>query len=268
MKILLVCWYFPPANTIAAVRLGRLAEYMLRNGHDVRVVSARNIPFPATLEINIPVDKVVYAPWVDLDALPRGIARLVSRLQGGSSVSAPAPRDPSQETPIEQPANRPNRLWRALKKISAAYTDIVGWPDRQIGWLPAAFFAGRKVLKAYRPDFVLASGPPFTTLLIGLFLSKSIGIPLIAELRDRWSDDPYYPPAKWRLTLNRWAENTILRRANGIVTVSEPWAASYRRRFGKPTVVVYNGYDAAVLDRIEREGNEGESEDRAGIEIG
>ena len=28
-----------------------------------------------------------------------------------------------------------------------------------------------------------------------------------------------------------------------MVTVSEPWAETYRRRYGKPTIVVYNGYD-------------------------
>ena len=35
MKILIVSWYFPPANTIAAVRLRSMARAFLHDGHDV-----------------------------------------------------------------------------------------------------------------------------------------------------------------------------------------------------------------------------------------
>ena len=37
MKILIVSWFFPPANTIGAVRLGNLAGYLEKQGHDMSV---------------------------------------------------------------------------------------------------------------------------------------------------------------------------------------------------------------------------------------
>jgi hypothetical protein len=56
LKILLLAWYFPPSNTIAAVRLGKLAKYLTRSGHEVRVLTARDQPYAATLPVEIPED--------------------------------------------------------------------------------------------------------------------------------------------------------------------------------------------------------------------
>src|SRR3546814_5085194 len=61
----------------------------------------------------------------------------------------------------------------------------------------------------------------------------------------RWSDDPYYPPPWWRRRLEHWTEARIVRHAAGLTTVSEPWAETYRARYGKPVAVIYNGYDPA-----------------------
>jgi hypothetical protein len=35
MKILILSWYFPPANDIAALRIGKLAEHLRDAGDDV-----------------------------------------------------------------------------------------------------------------------------------------------------------------------------------------------------------------------------------------
>jgi hypothetical protein len=39
MKILIIGFWFPPANVIGAIRLGKLARYLDRHGHDVRVLT-------------------------------------------------------------------------------------------------------------------------------------------------------------------------------------------------------------------------------------
>ena len=43
--------------------------------------------------------------------------------------------------------------------------------------------------------------------------------------------------------LDRYAERRLVSSAAAVVTVSEPWANTYREAYGKPTVVIYNGYD-------------------------
>lgn len=251
MNVLLVCWYFPPANTIAGVRLGRLAEYLLRAGHDVRIVSARDIPFPPTLQFEIPLSKIAYAPWIDIYSLPRTVARWLGK-RGHRAAVTDAVQAGTAKAGNESPkVARPSLMRRQLRKVGSLYASVFGWPDPQIGWLPGAVGAGRRLVRSFQPDLVFASAPPFTTLLIGARLSKALGVPLVVEMRDRWSDDPYYPPGRWHQWLNSRTERKILSRARALVTVSEPWAATYRRNFQKPTAVVYNGYDPKILDRVD-----------------
>jgi imidazolonepropionase-like amidohydrolase len=40
MRILIVTWFFPPANTMGALRVGKFADFLVRQGHEVRVVTA------------------------------------------------------------------------------------------------------------------------------------------------------------------------------------------------------------------------------------
>ena len=63
VKILLISWYFPPSRTIAAVRLGKLAHYLLAQGHDVRVLTPRDPPLPQDLTFDFPAERVVRSAW-------------------------------------------------------------------------------------------------------------------------------------------------------------------------------------------------------------
>src|SRR3546814_12004659 len=56
---------------------------------------------------------------------------------------------------------------------------------------------------------------------------------------------PYTTLFRSRRRLEHWPEARIVRHAAGLTTVSEPWAETYRARYGKPVAVIYNGYDPA-----------------------
>ena len=245
MKILLVTWYFPPSNTIGAVRLGGLAGYLRSRGHDLRVITCKDPPYRQTLSHDFPQEIVSRAKWLDINALPSSIAARFKGAARGSSESAPAP--------LSQPASssQPSLGRRIRSFLSATYMTLLNWPDKWIGWLPYGLAAGRRTLKDWTPDLVFASGPPFTTLLIGARLARRARAPLVLEFRDRWWDDPYYPPPAWLRAFNRFVERRLVAGAAGLSTVSEPWAETYRARYGKPTIVVYNGYDAEILAKVE-----------------
>lgn len=65
MRILLISYYFPPYNTIGAVRVGKTARYLTARGHAVRVVTADKQSWkgllPTTLPLEIPEAHVIYA---------------------------------------------------------------------------------------------------------------------------------------------------------------------------------------------------------------
>lgn len=256
MKILLVSWFFPPANTIGAVRIGNLAKFLHNQGHDVRVIAGTGLPYPQTLNLDLPKDRIAYARWADVNAPARWFTRIIKNLllRGEKSATPPLPRALDKPESAQE-SSQSNSL---VARLNRAYQSIFNWPDSRIGWLPFALLAGRRALSKWRPEAVLASGPPFTTLLVGYGLSRLYRLPLVVEFRDRWSDDPYYPPPDWRLRIDRFAERIIVRRAIALTTVSEPWAEAYREKYGKPVAVIYNGFDEAVARHASSPGHRGE----------
>lgn len=250
MKVLFVCWYFPPSNTIAAVRLGKFAKYLEKAGNDVRVLTARDQPYAPTLPVEIPTEHIIRTDWWDVNDIPTTLRRILLRHRRGQCVGgsvAAAPDGCLHPVPVARQGPKPpeKRQSRYGGRLSAMYQRVVNIPDGQIGWVPMARRAGRELLRSWKPDVIFASGPPFSALLVGQGLSSASGIPLVEELRDRWCDDPYYPPSPWRQHVERWLEGRVLGQASALTTVSHPWAESYRAKYGKPVAVIYNGYDPA-----------------------
>ena len=130
---------------------------------------------------------------------------------------------------------RARRGARMLRGASTLYMNALNWPDARVGWLPYAWGAGRRLLGGWRPDLVYASSPPPTCLVVGKLLAAHCGVPWIAEFRDRWSDDPYYPKPSWRQAVEARLERRIVGSAQAIVTVSQPWAERYAGAYGKPS---------------------------------
>ena len=239
MKILLVTWYFPPINDVAAIRTGAMAQYFRKQGHDVFVLTASRVG-DASLVVPVAPDKIRRARWFDVDVL-----RVRSEFD-----AILAPKAASQAVAPEA-----SKTWLARFRAwsSDAYTQIAHLPDRQVGWFFFAMAAGRELAKGQKFDLIYASGPPFTTHRIARALSRELGVPWIAEYRDAWSRYFYVPRPGWRQALDERIENATIRSAAAIVAVTPPWADYYRERFGKPVAVVFNGFDAQGVGAAESE---------------
>lgn len=233
MKILLVSWHFPPANAIGAVRVGKLAKFLVRRRHDVRVLAGRNNAVAQSLPLEIPEQFVTYTGLIDVNRPLHVLQNTFRRLTKTHASSGRA--DGQDRGGISS--------W--LRSASDFYVNLVNQPDRYVGWLPAALVAARRGIfsRGWRPDIIIASGPPFTAFLVARALARKLHVPWLAELRDRWSDDPYNEYPDWKIRRVARLERRVLETAGGIITVSEPWADFYRAKFGKPVAVVYNGFD-------------------------
>ena len=121
-------------------------------------------------------------------------------------------------------------------------------PDARIGWVPYAVAAARKLHAATPFDALFTTGPPHSTHLAGWWLSKKLGLPWVADLRDPWTDIYYYhdlPRTALAQRLDERMERAILRRAAARVTVGPSLAAHYEAKSGLPVTVIPNGFDAA-----------------------
>ena len=245
MKILLVTRFFPPVNRIAAIRTGKMAEYFMSAGHDVRVVTMADDDSDRSLPCALGADRVIVTPFLDIDRWinPKSWIRR---------------RDRRPKTP--KPAAAASGLLplpSLAQPLASAYRDMILYPDQYIGWTRHLLPELRRQRDEWRPDVVVASGPPFSSFLAVSKIFGRSGIPWVAELRDRWVDDPYARAPRWRVRYDQALERAVLRTAAGIVTVSDPWTQFYERKYRKPTLTVMNGFDPADFSVLERRSEPG-----------
>ncbi|HYM30277.1 MAG TPA: glycosyltransferase family 4 protein [Candidatus Cybelea sp.] len=219
MKILIVAHAFPPHNASGSVRVGKLAEYLCEQGHDVRVITAEPLPYPRTLTTTVAPERVIATPWFDPVAILKKLRR-----PDAAADTAKADGD----------SGGAYRRWLAA---------ALGIPDLQIGWYLYAIRAGRSLFRHWQPDIIYASALPFTGHMVARRLSRLAGVPWVAEFRDQFADNPYSNLPAWRAPLDRWIERRVLATAAACVTVSDPIAEYLSRQHGKRTLVALNGYD-------------------------
>jgi glycosyltransferase involved in cell wall biosynthesis len=213
MRILLVAYFYPPLNIIGARRPAALAKWLRRRGHDVTVLTSK---------------------------------------QSGSGA------DPGPSRLLRTRDLLATRLnWRgeSLKVVTGAsdaawepganFWGAIFVPDVQlISWMPFAVEAALRLHRGHRFDAVITTSPLESAHAAGMALQRR-GVPWVADLRDGWRFEA--PRDEWPLGLQRRfddaLERLVVRRADAVVTVSEPLSADLRRRHGIAVETITNGYD-------------------------
>ncbi|HEY1615636.1 MAG TPA: glycosyltransferase [Rhizomicrobium sp.] len=239
MKILLVSWYFPPANDVAALRTGALAQFLHDRGHAVRVLTAARPHSDKSLNVPIPQEFVTCTHYIDADRPFLRNPRVDSEKKTGGRATMPDISDR-------------NALQKIRNRLSNAYTNLAHIPDRQVGWFPYAVAAGRRIIQQHGCTLIYASGPPFTCHLVAKSLAQRFNLPWVAEYRDAWCHYLYEKRPAWRQKIDHILELSTARTAAGIVALTDPWAKHFADRFRKPTIAIYNGIDPASALDIER----------------
>ena len=118
-------------------------------------------------------------------------------------------------------------------------------PDAYGDWIsPAVRLANHKFQKQSF-DAILVSGPPNSAYVVAEKLSEAWGKPLIMDMRDPWTLDPWYS----RLTKS--LERSIYEKAAAIIVNTETAAAELKGRHPAtaPKIkVICNGFDPEDLD--------------------
>ena len=152
MKILFISWYCPPANDVAALRVGKLAEYLQGSGHDVWILTGSRDHPDQSLSLSLPPERVLRTSWFDIQQL-----RFHS-----ANASNSSPKSPLAATTNRAPLRAGKERSRLVQFLNMTYMNVTEIPDRQIGWLPYLLRAGRQFLEQQPVDLIYASGPPFT----------------------------------------------------------------------------------------------------------
>jgi glycosyltransferase involved in cell wall biosynthesis len=120
----------------------------------------------------------------------------------------------------------------------------IAWPDETVGWLPFALAAAHRAARSWRPDVILSSSYPYTSHLIALAVSRSIGVPWVADFRDPWMRNPQserLPPPLPQLSAR--TEGALVRRADRVIVVDRRLELIGLEPDDPRRVIIRNGVD-------------------------
>lgn len=227
-NIVIVAFWFPPINSSGAKRMEAMAKYFARAGRTVTVVT------PAK----------TYRDGAFTEPLPENVA--VHELgwfgRGGTSQLTRAPRD----------GNVPGGGGRGFKD---AVMKLLGQvPDPRIpfalGFIsPLLPRRTRDALKA--ADVIVATCPPWPTLLGAIFAHWRWGTPAVLDYRDQFSLCHEMPGGRLAKAIELVIDKFLIKRAAALVTISEPMS-DYYRAYHNDVTTIMNGYDPEWIERAKR----------------
>jgi glycosyltransferase involved in cell wall biosynthesis len=161
--LLMVSYPFPPNASAGAVRSERFARYLGEFGWSVEVItiSPRKDMFEDSQRLRTLGDHVrvhftnTWDPWLWLQ--------------------------------------RKNARGFLLRNVKSSLMKLFSFPDHMIFWTPFAILKGLKILRKKKISALYTTGPPHSSHLAGMCLSKMTGIPWVADFRDPWTLNRYHP---------------------------------------------------------------------------
>ncbi|MFA5134773.1 MAG: glycosyltransferase [Patescibacteria group bacterium] len=95
------------------------------------------------------------------------------------------------------------------------------FPDEFTVWNKRVFNEILAIAQTEKPDIVLSSGPPFSIHLLGLQLQMKTGIPLIADFRDGWLDNPIFDTNFLLHIRTKYAQRSIIKNARLVICATQ-----------------------------------------------
>lgn len=242
-SILFVAFHFAPENTSGTHRSLHFARALVDAGHSVTVLTG---PRPPESRSDASLERAF--PWADR------IHRVESAATLGSvyvKVKSLFHRRDTEEKPRQLgapnvDARRDAGAFFRLREHVRAWDAL---PDHVSAWRRPAVRAGRVLARRVDADVVIASGPPWSGVMVGHRIAKSLNIPFIADFRDPWSTgtgETDRMPTNWaQRQVERW-EATVLRES-AVITFNSPRlarTATVLSNLGTRTRVIPNGSDA------------------------
>ena len=229
-KVLIISYYWPPSGGPGVQRWLKFAKYLPEFGIEPVMYTPSNPDYPiedtALLE-EVPNGIKVYQHRI---FEPYRYARIFSGNQ--------ADRIRSGIIPVKRQSTTDRFLLWVRGNLFI--------PDARKFWVKPSVRYLENIAQKESFESIITTGPPHSVHLIGLELSRSLGIPWLADFRDPWTSIGYHKQLKMgpRARLkHQQLERTVLTTADTIVVTSATTKKEFERITTKPVVVITNGFD-------------------------
>jgi hypothetical protein len=138
---------------------------------------------------------------------------------------------------------------RARQRLLQAGKNLL-LPDEEILWVFSAAPLGLRLIRDEHIDVIYATVPQFSTALLGYWLSRKSGLPLVLDIKDDWMEhSARNRRPSFAIHLEQAMESVVARQAAGMVFANQNALESFRHRHpGVPRrhqVQIPNGFDLA-----------------------
>ncbi len=129
-------------------------------------------------------------------------------------------------------------------------------PDARVGWYFNAVNQGKKIVEKETIDAIVSIGPPHTTHLIGMTLSKQANVPHLPVFIDPWVDIIYYKNfkrSKLTLLIDNYLERKVLFNSKAAVFVTKTMQEDYIKKYPllrDKSEVCYWGFNEEDFENI------------------
>jgi hypothetical protein len=210
-KVLIISYFYPPKPAVGSLRPFGLAKYLPQFDWEPIVVTDTSTPRASVVHKLFKID-------------------------------------PNQNL-LAQASQLKSKLFNfPLEPLLKLYSEFAYYPDGAKWWTPIALDKCVDVLLSNDVSAIISTSSPVTCHVVASYLRGLTGLPWIADLRDGWTTNHYYPYSRFRKTRERAYELEILKKADVLTTTSEPLALDLIGLHDKRTKVIINGYDPQELN--------------------
>ena len=233
-KVLIVSYFYPPAGGAGSIRITKFVKYLPQFSWSPFVLT--------TLDPESPLrDESLFEEIPDETVTIR--TRSIEPTKWRAQKLVAGNHDETDSTGRHPVRSRRVRSW--IKGFVSKWLFI---PDSRVGWIPFAVCSGYRMARKHRIAAVVASGPPWTNMVVGYLISLLANIPLIADYRDGWAALFSELHGKsLRGKIDGLLEKIIVRRSAAVVLVSDEMQALYSHKYpqvaSQKMLVINNGFD-------------------------
>lgn len=243
MKVLIVSYYWPPSGGSGVQRWLYFTRHLKNLGVQTEVVTID--PDEAAYSV---IDNSLTQLVDDISThKTKGgfqLLKLYSFLKSGNSKSS---------IPVGNLGNKKKSTFDTVASQIRANLFI---PDARVGWNKQALPIIKDLISKNKFDYIITTGPPHSTHLIGLEIQKEFGIKWLADFRDPWREVYYntlFKKTKWADKKDKKLESEVLQKADIVLTVGPSMAELLQNKLSsnkRKVKFILNGFDETKFSAI------------------
>ncbi|HLG35252.1 MAG TPA: glycosyltransferase [Bacteroidia bacterium] len=241
-KVLIITYYWPPGGGSGVQRWLYFSKYLTDFAFEPYIITVdeKNASYKFIDEsLNEQVQGIKVFKTTTIEPL-----RFYSRLLSGNEHDA---------IPQGFAGEKSSGVFQRISRFIRGNFFI---PDARRGWNYFAFRTAKQIIESENISFVITTGPPHSTHLIGLKLKKKYNLKWLADFRDPWTE-VYYNKLLFRTWLAKFAdaqlEKKVLRNADVVLTIGPSMKKLLAEKVAEEKSkfhFIYNGFDEDIFKKL------------------